>query len=338
MAASTSVDDYLAALPPDRRSAMEELRQTIRAAGPEAIETIAYDMPAFRTLGGRFLVSYGAYKAHYSLFPASGAVIEALGDELKPYLTGKGTIRFRANTRHPARPRDEDRDRPPRGAGGAQRGLRPARSARLTVPTHDETSDRGPSWARRGRRRRVSRLRHRRLREPAFRSTAVPPAFRYAPRPSTEEWSRAASVVAVRAVSACRARCEPLRTPDAGSGRLLPGRGILGPQDPAARRNGRCRAGSGDRRRRDHGTDPGRQAGVAPRRRGIPRCWRRGRVLRGDPRIAGEGRRRGRGTGGVARGTDPAGAARSARRPVRRGFEPYQPRERVRVLPHRQRP
>lgn len=102
MAASTSVDDYLAALPPDRRSAMEELRHTIRDAAPEAVETIAYDMPAFRTRGGRFLVSYGAYKTHCSLFPASGAVVGALGDELKPYLTGKGTIRFRADTRIPA--------------------------------------------------------------------------------------------------------------------------------------------------------------------------------------------------------------------------------------------
>jgi len=101
MAGSPSVDDYLAALPDERRAAMEELRQTIRAAAPGAIETIAYEMPAFRSHGDRFLVSYGAYKAHYSLFPASGAVIEALGDELKPYLTGKGTIRFRADTTIP---------------------------------------------------------------------------------------------------------------------------------------------------------------------------------------------------------------------------------------------
>jgi uncharacterized protein YdhG (YjbR/CyaY superfamily) len=42
-------------------------------------------------------VSYAAYKNHYSLFPASDAVIEALGHELTPYLAGKGTIRFPAN-------------------------------------------------------------------------------------------------------------------------------------------------------------------------------------------------------------------------------------------------
>jgi uncharacterized protein YdhG (YjbR/CyaY superfamily) len=97
MAAPTSVDEYMAALPEDRRAPMEGLRQTIRAAAPQATESIAYDMPAFRSHGGQFLVSYAAYKAHYSLFPASEAVVDALGDELRPYLAGKGTIRFRAN-------------------------------------------------------------------------------------------------------------------------------------------------------------------------------------------------------------------------------------------------
>jgi uncharacterized protein YdhG (YjbR/CyaY superfamily) len=53
-------------------------------------------MPALRSHGGQFLVSYAAYKRHYSLFPASGAVIEALEDELAPYLAGKGTIQFPA--------------------------------------------------------------------------------------------------------------------------------------------------------------------------------------------------------------------------------------------------
>jgi len=101
VAAPTSVEDYMAALPEDRRAAMEELRQTIRAAAPEADETISYLMPTFKT-HGQFLVSYAAFKNHYSLFPASDAVIEALGDELTPYLAGKGTIRFPADTPIPA--------------------------------------------------------------------------------------------------------------------------------------------------------------------------------------------------------------------------------------------
>jgi uncharacterized protein YdhG (YjbR/CyaY superfamily) len=94
MATPATVEDYLATLPEDRRAVVNQLRRTIRAAAPEATETIAYSMPAFRSHGGQFLVSFAAYKAHYSLFPASGAVVEALGQELAPYLSGKGTIQF----------------------------------------------------------------------------------------------------------------------------------------------------------------------------------------------------------------------------------------------------
>jgi uncharacterized protein YdhG (YjbR/CyaY superfamily) len=97
VAALTSVEEYLAALPDERRAVMEELRHTVNAAAPEATETIAYQMPALRSHGGQFLVSYAAYKKHYSLFPASEAVIKAVGEELKPYLAGKGTIQFPAN-------------------------------------------------------------------------------------------------------------------------------------------------------------------------------------------------------------------------------------------------
>ena len=92
-----TVEEYLATLPADRRTAVETMRRTIRAAAPDAVETIAYSMPAFRSHGGQFLVSYAAYKRHFSLFPASGAVVEALGDEIAPFLAGKGTIRFPAD-------------------------------------------------------------------------------------------------------------------------------------------------------------------------------------------------------------------------------------------------
>ena len=96
MAKPSSVEEYLEALPDDRRAAMDELRATIRAAAPTAIETIAYDMPAFR-IGGEFFLSYAAYKRHYSLFPASGAVVAALGDEVTPFLSGAATLQFPAN-------------------------------------------------------------------------------------------------------------------------------------------------------------------------------------------------------------------------------------------------
>src|SRR5436190_16089629 len=96
MATPTSVDDYLSALPEDQRVALERLRKTIRVAAPQATEKISYAMPAFEE-EGRFLVSYAAFKDHCSLYPASTAVMEALGDVLKPYFSGKGTLRFRVD-------------------------------------------------------------------------------------------------------------------------------------------------------------------------------------------------------------------------------------------------
>ncbi len=101
MTAPRSVEEYLAGLPEGSRAALEELRRTIKAAAPEATEAISYQMPAFKDQG-RLLVSYAAFKDHCSLFPASGTVIETLGDDLKPYFSGKGTIRFTPDEPLPA--------------------------------------------------------------------------------------------------------------------------------------------------------------------------------------------------------------------------------------------
>jgi uncharacterized protein YdhG (YjbR/CyaY superfamily) len=91
-----SVDAYLAGLPDDRRARLEDLRRIVRAAAPDADEVIAYNMPAYR-LAGRFMVSFEAYAKHDSLFPASQAVVDALGDEVAPYVKGKGTLQFPAS-------------------------------------------------------------------------------------------------------------------------------------------------------------------------------------------------------------------------------------------------
>jgi uncharacterized protein YdhG (YjbR/CyaY superfamily) len=101
IAAPNSVEDYLASLPEEQRAALEKLRKTIKATAPKATETISYQMPAFKQ-DGRFLVSYAAFKDHCSLYPASYAVMEALGDDLEPYFSGKGTLRFQADRPIPA--------------------------------------------------------------------------------------------------------------------------------------------------------------------------------------------------------------------------------------------
>jgi uncharacterized protein YdhG (YjbR/CyaY superfamily) len=91
-----TIDEYLATLPDDRREAMQQIRAAVRAAAPDATEVITYKMPGFKT-HGQFLVSFDAYKRHYSLFPASDPVVQQLGERVAPYLAGQGTIRFPAD-------------------------------------------------------------------------------------------------------------------------------------------------------------------------------------------------------------------------------------------------
>jgi uncharacterized protein YdhG (YjbR/CyaY superfamily) len=93
MAKPGSVDEYLAALSPERRTIFEALRAAARESAPNATESIAYDMPALKQ-HNRFVCSYGAYRGHYSLFPASHVVQSELGADLAPYVYGKATIRF----------------------------------------------------------------------------------------------------------------------------------------------------------------------------------------------------------------------------------------------------
>ncbi|HLY13192.1 MAG TPA: DUF1801 domain-containing protein [Candidatus Limnocylindrales bacterium] len=91
--ATAWIDDKLAALPADQRSLLQELRETIAAAAPEAEDTISYSMPAFR-YHGRALISYDAFKTHCSLFPMGSEIIERHRDDFVAFSTSKGTLQF----------------------------------------------------------------------------------------------------------------------------------------------------------------------------------------------------------------------------------------------------
>ncbi len=91
------IDEYLAAVPSEKRAALQKLRKTILAAAPGAEECIWYQLPAFR-LDGRVLVCIGAAANHCALYPCSGAWVEAHADELADYETSKGTIRFQPDS------------------------------------------------------------------------------------------------------------------------------------------------------------------------------------------------------------------------------------------------
>ena len=95
------VDEFLANLPDDVRVTLEQLRETIRRAAPDAEERIGYGVPAFY-YKRRPLVSYAAGKNHCAFYLQSPAVMEAHQAELAGYDTAKGTVRFQADSPLPA--------------------------------------------------------------------------------------------------------------------------------------------------------------------------------------------------------------------------------------------
>lgn len=95
------MDEYLAGVPEPARSTLNKVRAMIRAAAPAGTtEGISYGIPAFKYDGP--LVGFAAFKSHCSFFPWSGAVVEALKNDLKGYETSKGTIRFAVDKPLPA--------------------------------------------------------------------------------------------------------------------------------------------------------------------------------------------------------------------------------------------
>ncbi|HUZ79040.1 MAG TPA: DUF1801 domain-containing protein [Thermoplasmata archaeon] len=90
--ASPQVDEYLAQLPPKFRAALQNLRRTIRSAAPDAEEVISYRIPAFRRNG--MPVYFAAFKDHCSFFVGSVRVRRRFSAALKPFESGKGTLRF----------------------------------------------------------------------------------------------------------------------------------------------------------------------------------------------------------------------------------------------------
>ena len=88
-----SADQYLRSFPLETQQVLEEVRAQIRSLVPGATETISYGILTFE-LNGRYLVYLAGWKKHISVYPVSAGIADALGDEIQPYLNGKGTLKF----------------------------------------------------------------------------------------------------------------------------------------------------------------------------------------------------------------------------------------------------
>jgi uncharacterized protein YdhG (YjbR/CyaY superfamily) len=90
MSRPETVDDYIAGEPEDVQPLLRELRDTIRAAAPEAEERLSYGMPYFH-LHGR-LTYFQAHKNHIGLYAFTIEDARAVG--LEQYASAKATLQF----------------------------------------------------------------------------------------------------------------------------------------------------------------------------------------------------------------------------------------------------
>ena len=86
------IEAYLANVPPDKRAALETLRNQIRQLAPDAVEYFSYGMPAFKR--GKGLAAYAAAKNHYALYPMSSNIVPLFENELAGFKTSIGAIQF----------------------------------------------------------------------------------------------------------------------------------------------------------------------------------------------------------------------------------------------------
>ena len=86
-----NIDEYIAGFPHDVREILKQVRITIKKVAPEAEEAIKYQIPTF-VLNGN-LVHFAAFKNHIGFYPTPSG-IEAFKNELSPYESATGSVRF----------------------------------------------------------------------------------------------------------------------------------------------------------------------------------------------------------------------------------------------------
>ncbi len=87
-----TIEAYIQTFPTDVQQVLQTIRRTIRGVAPDAVESIAYGLPAYK-LAGKPLVYFGGYKNHIGLY-ATPTGHSAFADELSKYKQGKGSVQF----------------------------------------------------------------------------------------------------------------------------------------------------------------------------------------------------------------------------------------------------
>lgn len=87
-----TVDEYIKTFPEDIQTLLNKVRATIIEKAPDAAESIAYGMPAYKT-NGKPLVYFAGFKGHIGFYATPAGHAE-FARELSKYKQGKGSVQF----------------------------------------------------------------------------------------------------------------------------------------------------------------------------------------------------------------------------------------------------
>lgn len=88
----TEIDKYISGFPAYVQEVLKRIRTVIKNAAPEAEESMAYGMPAYKT-HGKPLVYFAGYKNHIGFY-ATPSGHEEFEKDLSKYKQGKGSAQF----------------------------------------------------------------------------------------------------------------------------------------------------------------------------------------------------------------------------------------------------
>ncbi|MFL1376337.1 MULTISPECIES: iron chaperone [unclassified Nocardiopsis] len=92
---ATSVDDYLAQVPEERRDVLTAVRDLCRGELPGFEEVMAYGMPTYRRRGAAEAeIAFASQKRYISVYLMRQDVRDAFADRLAGQDMGKGCLRF----------------------------------------------------------------------------------------------------------------------------------------------------------------------------------------------------------------------------------------------------
>ncbi|MCC7244664.1 MAG: DUF1801 domain-containing protein [Saprospiraceae bacterium] len=88
----TTVEAYIASFPDHIQERLNRMRSLIREHAPEAVESIAYGMPAYK-INKKPLVYFAGYAGHIGFY-ATPTGHAAFAEALSAYKQGKGSVQF----------------------------------------------------------------------------------------------------------------------------------------------------------------------------------------------------------------------------------------------------